>query len=144
MYYGEPEYEKAVEDCTAALSIDKMHVRSLTRRGTAYEKMGKFKEALKGASEAWITYFLKLRALPRSRRCTIYLAKGRSSSRAECGTRISETDERVGARTPEGQFKRMLFITAHVVFQVRQERLPASSFVEAYFGAFRPCKLSGF
>lgn len=48
MYFGEPEYEKAVEDCTAALSIDKMHVRSLTRRGTAYEKMGKFKEALKG------------------------------------------------------------------------------------------------
>lgn len=91
-----------------------------------------------------MSYFLKLSALPRPRRSTIYLAKGGSSSRAECGTRISEADERVGARTPEGQFKRMLFITAHVVFQVRQERLPASSFVEAYFGAFRPCKLSGF
>ncbi len=50
MYYEKPEYEKAVEDCTAALNIDKMHVRSLNRRGTAYEKMGKLKEALKGTS----------------------------------------------------------------------------------------------
>ena len=58
MYYEKPEYEKAVEDCTAALNIDKMHVRSLTRRGTGYEKLGKYREALKGASSSQSVHYL--------------------------------------------------------------------------------------
>lgn len=48
MYYPAPEYEKAVEDCTEALRIDPTHQRSVGRRATALEKLGRYEESLRG------------------------------------------------------------------------------------------------
>ncbi|EJD00277.1 TPR-like protein [Fomitiporia mediterranea MF3/22] len=47
MYYPTPEYEKAVEDCTEALRINPKHERSVGRRATALEKLGRYEEALR-------------------------------------------------------------------------------------------------
>lgn len=56
MYYAVPEYEKAVEDCTEALRIDPAHQRSVGRRATALEKLGRYEEALRGRKS--IHFFL--------------------------------------------------------------------------------------
>lgn len=48
MYYPVPEYEKAIADCTEALRINPKHERSIGRRATALEKLGRFEEALRG------------------------------------------------------------------------------------------------
>lgn len=50
MYFAMPEYEKAVEDCTEALRINPKHERSVGRRGTALEKLGRYEEAVRGKS----------------------------------------------------------------------------------------------
>ncbi|KAL5521946.1 TOM70 [Sanghuangporus sanghuang] len=52
MYFAKPEYEKAVEDCTEALKINPKHERSVGRRGTALEKLGRFEEALRDFTAA--------------------------------------------------------------------------------------------
>ncbi|KAH8111616.1 TPR-like protein [Phellopilus nigrolimitatus] len=52
MYFPAPEYEKAVEDCTEALRINPKHERSVGRRGTALEKLGRFEEALRDFTAA--------------------------------------------------------------------------------------------
>ena len=48
MYFPTPEYEKAVDDCTEALRINPKHERSVGRRGSALEKLGRFEEAVRG------------------------------------------------------------------------------------------------
>lgn len=48
MYYSTPDFEKAVNDCSEALKINPRHERSLQRRGTALEKLGKLEESLRG------------------------------------------------------------------------------------------------
>lgn len=50
MYFPTPEYEKAVKDCTEALRINPKHERSVGRRGTALEKLGRYEEAVRGES----------------------------------------------------------------------------------------------
>lgn len=40
------DYEKVVEDATAALNLDWQYVKALNRRATAYEHLGNFSEAL--------------------------------------------------------------------------------------------------
>ncbi|KAI5116078.1 hypothetical protein M0805_009288 [Coniferiporia weirii] len=52
MYFPTPEYEKAVEDCTEALRINSMHERSIGRRATALEKLGRYEEALRDFTAA--------------------------------------------------------------------------------------------
>lgn len=64
MYFANPEYEKAVEDCTEALRINPKHERSVGRRGTALEKLGRYEESLRGALGAslgcgiWLTNWI--------------------------------------------------------------------------------------
>ena len=48
MYYPVPEYEKAIADCNEALRINPQHGRSIGRRATALEKLGRYEEALRG------------------------------------------------------------------------------------------------
>ena len=38
-------YDKIVEDCTSALSIEQNYEKALTRRAKAYENLGKLQEA---------------------------------------------------------------------------------------------------
>ncbi|KAL1961454.1 hypothetical protein VTO42DRAFT_182 [Malbranchea cinnamomea] len=40
------EWEKVVEDCTAALAMDDEYVKAMNRRANAYEKLGKLSEGL--------------------------------------------------------------------------------------------------
>lgn len=44
-YENLKKYEKVVEDCTNALTIDQNYEKALTRRAKAYENLGKFQEA---------------------------------------------------------------------------------------------------
>ena len=43
-----PKYDLVVEDCNAALALDKRYEKALNRRANAYEALGNFEEALKG------------------------------------------------------------------------------------------------
>jgi import receptor subunit TOM70 len=45
-YNALSEWEKVVEDCTAAISMDSEYVKALNRRAHAYEHLGLFSEAL--------------------------------------------------------------------------------------------------
>ncbi|CAL1702609.1 unnamed protein product [Somion occarium] len=49
-----PDQEKIVEDCTAALALDKRYVKALNRRGAALEAQGKYEEALADFTSAAI------------------------------------------------------------------------------------------
>eukprot|EP01038_Epipyxis_sp_PR26KG_P015698 gene15698-21241_t len=47
------EYHRAVVDCTCALSIEENHIKSLLRRATAYNSIGKHRAALKDLLKAY-------------------------------------------------------------------------------------------
>ena len=44
-----PQYEQVVEDCDAALALDRRYEKALGRRASALETLGRFEEALRGA-----------------------------------------------------------------------------------------------
>jgi Tfp pilus assembly protein PilF len=46
------EYNKAIVDCNCALSIEPTHVKSLMRRATAFNALGKHRAALKDLLDA--------------------------------------------------------------------------------------------
>ena len=43
-----PQNEKVVEDCDAALALDKKYLKALNRRATALEALGRYEEAVRG------------------------------------------------------------------------------------------------
>lgn len=45
----EPQYEKVVADCDAALALDKKYIKALNRRATALEALERFEESSRGA-----------------------------------------------------------------------------------------------
>ena len=45
-----PQHEKVVEDCDAALALDKKYLKALNRRATALEALERYEEALRGMS----------------------------------------------------------------------------------------------
>ncbi|KZV98929.1 ADP/ATP carrier receptor [Exidia glandulosa HHB12029] len=47
LYFKPPRYDLVIEDCTAALAIDKLYIKPLTRRASAYETTGRLHEALR-------------------------------------------------------------------------------------------------
>lgn len=44
-----PQYQKVVEDCDAALALDKHYVKALNRRANALEALERYEEASRGA-----------------------------------------------------------------------------------------------
>ena len=44
-----PNYELVIQDCDAALALEKNYVKALNRRATALEKLGRNEEALRGS-----------------------------------------------------------------------------------------------
>lgn len=44
-----PQHEKVVEDCDAALALDRKYLKALNRRATALEALERYEEALRGA-----------------------------------------------------------------------------------------------
>lgn len=44
-----PQHEKVVEDCDAAVALDKKYTKALNRRATALEELGRYEEAGRGA-----------------------------------------------------------------------------------------------
>ncbi|EJD38367.1 mitochondrial outer membrane translocase receptor TOM70, partial [Auricularia subglabra TFB-10046 SS5] len=47
LYFKPPRHDLVVEDCNAALAIDKAYIKPLTRRAAAYEALGQLQEALR-------------------------------------------------------------------------------------------------
>ena len=43
-----PQHEKVVEDCDAALALDRKYIKALNRRATAREALERYEEALRG------------------------------------------------------------------------------------------------
>ncbi len=43
-----PQHELVVEDCNAALNLDKRYVKALNRRAAALEALGRFEDSLSG------------------------------------------------------------------------------------------------
>ncbi len=48
MNLNPPQHEKVVEDCDAALALDKKYLKALNRRATALEALERYEEALRG------------------------------------------------------------------------------------------------
>lgn len=48
MNFKQPDYEKAIADCTEALKIDSKYQRAISRRANALEKLGRLTEAVAG------------------------------------------------------------------------------------------------
>lgn len=44
-----PQYERVVEDCDAALALDRRYEKALGRRATALETLHRYEESLRGA-----------------------------------------------------------------------------------------------
>ncbi|TBU23389.1 ADP/ATP carrier receptor [Dichomitus squalens] len=76
-----PQHEKVVEDCDAALALDRKYIKALNRRATALESLERFEEALRDFTAAAIlNQFQDMNAAEAVERVLKKLATGKAQS----------------------------------------------------------------
>jgi import receptor subunit TOM70 len=154
-FQPKPELEKAVEDCTDALKIDPKYNRAMMRRATALEKLGRLEDSLRGMlsvnNDANFGTLIGTGALVTCRldRASYADKIPRRICFKEPGQNVEELDRVGSGKNVQGGDDQNGHYSCHraltinfINSQEREPRLPPHSFVDAYFGAFRPRTLA--